>query len=1019
MRWERLILPMDRLVFSPLLVGRTPEIELLESVLHTVQQGTGQAVLLTGEAGVGKSRVVADLRRKAMLDEWTILAGYCFERDTVFPYAPLIDALRAYIGPQPIAGVAGLMGVLAAELVKLLPELALVIANLQPTSPLDPEAEKRRLFEALLQFLARLTQTPRRTPLLLILEDLHWCDETSLDFLHLLARRLAAFPILLLITYRREEVSPGLHRLLAQLGRERLGREVVLEPLTRTEVNTMIQAIFDLKHPVRTEFFEPIYTLTEGNPFFIEEVLKALVTAGELFQVTDGWTRKSMQELHIPPSVQDAVQRRTRRLSAEARRLLTLAAVTGRHFDFFLLQQVAGHDESELLALMKELVAAQLVVEETVDQFAFRHALTRQAVYTGLLRRERQALHHTIGEAIERIYAGTLDAQIADLAYHFYEAGEWAKAVDYARRAGKKAQALYTPHAAVEHFNHALIAAQQIAQSSSLGPLHRLRGLAYETLGDFDLARGDLEIALALARAAADQREEWRLLLDLGQLWASRDYDQTGDCFQRALELARALGDQAMLGHTLNRMGNWYLAVERSPEALRCHHEALVIFQALNNAPGLAQTFDLLGLTTYLGGNPVQGALYFKQAIALYQDLNELQGLASSLTTLAQCGPGYATDFVVPATIRVTESGTSSERALQITEEIGSRAGTAYALISSGSFLGTSGQYGQALERVQRGLGVAREIEHRQWACYAHRTLAILYRDLLDLPAAQQEVEQSLSLASEIGSLFHVRQGTGYLASLLIAAHEFAQVETLLDTMLTTDLPMEPLAQRRVWAARAELALAQGDPMLALQIVEWLLAAAANIEKQDSGGIPYLARLRGEGLAALQQWTEAESVLQAALATALAQSMPRHVWQTHIALGNLYQTQRRTADSTSAFAAARAVMDEIAASVPDSKLRDNFIQQAKALMPQPTSPTTLQAAKKASGGLTRREREVVLLIAQGKSNRAIAETLILGVRTIEGYVANILAKFGFTARSQIAAWAVEKGLTHNDGEPEK
>lgn len=166
----------------------------------------------------------------------------------------------------------------------------------------------------------------------------------------------------------------------------------------------MLQAIFALNQPVRAEFLEPLYTLTEGNPFFIEEVLKVLVAAGELFYADDGWTRKSMPELHIPPSVQEAVQRRTAQLRPAAPRLLTLAAVVGRRFDFVLLQQVAGHDEADLLALIKELVAAQLVVEESADNFAFRHALTRQAVYGALLGRERQILHRTIGAAMVRRY---------------------------------------------------------------------------------------------------------------------------------------------------------------------------------------------------------------------------------------------------------------------------------------------------------------------------------------------------------------------------------------------------------------------------------------------------------------------------------------------------------------------------------------------------------------------------------------------------------------------------------------
>jgi tetratricopeptide (TPR) repeat protein len=1013
------VLAKEKPIISPLLVGRTREMEILATALRTVGQGQGQVVLLAGEAGIGKSRLVAELRHRATAMQCIILQGHCFERDLVFPYAPLIDTLRAFLGPQPAASVADLLGALAVELVKLLPELALAMPTLHPTPALDPEAEKRRLFETLVQFFTRLTQAPRPAPVLLILEDLHWGDETSLDFLHLLARRLATFPILLLATYRREEVSPGLRHLLAQVGRGHLGREVVLEPLTRTDMHTMLQAIFDLRRPVHTEFLEPLYTLTEGNPFFIEEVLKALVAAGDVFYADDGWTRKSMQELHIPPSVQEAVQRRTQQLRADARRLLTLAAVAGRRFDFALLQEVAGQEEHELLAVIKELVAAQLVMEETVERFAFRHALTRQAVYAQLLGRERQAMHCMIGVAIEQLYPSALDpatssgeaAQVADLAYHFYEAGEWSKALDYARRAGEQAQSLYAPRAAVEQFTRALAAAQNLAQTPSLLPLYRLRGLAYDTLGEFEQARTDLATALELARAAGDRRGEWRLLLDLGQLWASRSYAQTGDYFQRALDLARTLDDPATLAHTLNRMGNWHLNVEQSHEALRWHQEALAIFQALNDPRGLAQTFDLVGVTNLLAGNPVQGALYFQQAIALFQTVNDRQGLASSLTNLPLCGPSLLTETVVPASMRIAERLSWHERTLQNAQEIGWRAGEAVALREWGADLGTLGQYGEAFDRLQRGLAVAQEIEHRHWTCAAHIVLGALYRDLLAWPAARHHLHQALTLANEIGSLYMARQATGHLILLLIAEHEFAQAETLLHTALSPELPLEAVAPRRIWAASAELALAQGDPVLALQIVDRLFVSAANMENRDSGAIPYLAKLRSEGLAALQQWAEAEATLQAALATAQAQGTPRLIWPLQVALGRLYQAQGRPADATQSFAAARAVMEAIAATVPDPALRDNFLHRSTALLPHwpPSSPS--QAAKQTFGGLTRREREVAVLIAQGQYNREIAKALVVNERTIETHVSHILSKLGFTSRRQIAGWVVAKGLT--------
>jgi predicted ATPase len=255
---------------------------------------------------------------------------------------------------------------------------------------LDPEQEKRRRFETLARF---FTAQAVKQPVFLIVEDLHWSDDTSLEFLHYLARRCAAHPLLLLLTYRSDEVHSSLRHFLAQLDRERLTQETPLAHLAQDEVDAMLRAIFVLPRSARVELADPIYTLTEGNPFFVEETLKSLIAAGDIFYANGRWERKPLGELHIPRSVQDAVQQRTDLLSRDARRVSILAAVAGRRFDFALLQALTKHDEDQLLTLIKELIAAQLVVEESEEQFAFRHALTRQAIYADLLVRERKAPH--------------------------------------------------------------------------------------------------------------------------------------------------------------------------------------------------------------------------------------------------------------------------------------------------------------------------------------------------------------------------------------------------------------------------------------------------------------------------------------------------------------------------------------------------------------------------------------------------------------------------------------------------
>ncbi len=242
------------------------------------------------------------------------------------------------------------------------------------------------MFEALARFAAHLAAA---NSLLIALEDLHWSDAASLDFLRAFTHRVADRPMLLIATYRSDEQPPQLVRFLAQVNRERAADELVLAPLSRTQAAEMTRQILKLETLPGDEFLDVIMRLTEGNPFFIEEILKTLTEAGNALGDVGTWKRLSAKELQVPSSVYDAVQRRMERLKPETRQVLTLAAAIGQRLSFELLRQVSSKDVHDLLAAIKDLLAAHLLVEESADQFAFRHALTRDAVYTGMLHRER------------------------------------------------------------------------------------------------------------------------------------------------------------------------------------------------------------------------------------------------------------------------------------------------------------------------------------------------------------------------------------------------------------------------------------------------------------------------------------------------------------------------------------------------------------------------------------------------------------------------------------------------------
>jgi predicted ATPase/DNA-binding CsgD family transcriptional regulator len=992
---------------GPAMSGRADQLADLHLLIERARDAHGHLALLSGEAGIGKTRLVGAAKAYAAQQGFLLLQGNCFPTDLNFPYAPLLDLLRSLLASSPPASTVTSLQALARTIFPLLPEL---VPEPQKAPPaLEPEQEKHRLLAVLSTFFINLS---KQSPLLFVIEDVHWCDDTSLDFLNYLARRAASQQLLILVTYRHDEEHAALRNWLVQLNRERLAQEIRLEPLGRSSVDAMLSSMFDHSHTavdmrrfLHGELLEAIYTLTEGNPFVVEETLTSLIATGTLYFARGYWQRASRGELHIPRSIHDAVLRRMEHVSEAARQVLTLAAVAGRQFDFALLQRLTRYDEERLLLLMKELLAAQLVVEESAERFAFRHALTRQAIYTQLLARERVALHRTIAETLEQQAVDALERWQEELAYHSYQARLWRKTLDYAQRAGAKALNLYSHRAAIDYFSWSLDASEQLSIPPA-SELYRARGQAYETLGEFEQAQYNYTQALQAARARDDRVAEWQGVMDLGFLWAGRDYAQAERWLHQALALAQALNDPALRARSLNRVANWHLNVEQPREALRYHQEALRIFEQLHDERGIAETLDLLGMVSYLAGDLRHGTQYYRQAIALFERLGDQQGLTSSLATLALRGPTFQTDALVAAeSLAVAQQDV--EGALRIAREIGHRGDEAYALFQLGLCLGSQGKYGRALEFVRQSLDIAEEIEHRQWQTAALTVQGGIYCSLLAFPEARASFEQARALASEIGSLFWTRIATGYLVSAAVQAGDLDEAAAVLHAAYGTDAPAQTMAERMLWCASIELALARAEPARALEAIDRLLAPGAPAEERGSLRV---LQLRGKALLALQRPAEAEASLREAREIAVAQSVRPADWRICIALGMLERARSRNAEAEREFATARALVNELGATLTDGPLRDTFLSQAAALFPQAQPRSARQAAREAFGGLTVREREVALQLAQGKFNREIAEALVVSERTVETHVSHIMFKLGFTTRRQIAAWTVEKGL---------
>jgi len=1012
--------PFDASVVCPVLIGRTAELAAFHMLLEQAKSGSGHIALLSGEAGVGKSRLVAEVFTSAEREGFLLLQGNCFQADRAFPYAPFLDLLRAYFSDSsPLTRHRDLLP-FAQELSQFLPDVTPLLPERPPlllSSSLDPQQEQRRLFALLLHF---FTEQATRQPLLFILEDFHWSDETSLELLVYLARNCTHLPILFVLTYRSDEVSPELRHCLAAFDREHLAQDFSLQRLTRTEVDGMLRAIFAIHQAVPTGLVDSMYALTEGNPFFIEEVLKSLLATGEMTDREGVWERTLLFGAHtrhpsIPRSVQDAVYQRTKQLSVSARQVLTLAAVAGRRFDLAILQQVMQIDEFHLLAFMQELVAAQLVREEAPDQFSFRHALTREAVYAELLTGERRALHRTIAETIEQRLSPTsaLDAQLVDLAYHFYEAGVWSKAAEYGQRAGERALILYAPRAAVEHLTRTLGALSHLGSTPPAAVL-RARGQAYETIGEFERARADYERALSIARQTQDGLMEWQSLLDIGFWWAGRDYAQVGEWFRRSLDLAQGLADPKLHARSLNRVGNWLVNTGRAEDGLHAHQEALAIFESLHDPLGMAETLDLLGMANGIYGDTVMAVEQYDRAITSLRTLGDRQGLISSLTTRV----AYASPTMVETTYSVSESPERCARdimeALSLARQVDSLTWQAYVEFDAGLVFASFGELGRGLAHAQEAVRIASEIQHAQWLAAAYFTLGRVYFLLLEANLAVQALETGLALAREIGSAWWVGNITAYLAQACLLQGALPRAEAALLAVMARSQQPANSPERRVAWSWGELSLARDEAAVALDIAERLLASTPGAKKDQP--IPWLLKLKGEALGALSRREEAIEALEQARQGALSRQEQPLLWQIHRALGRQHRYLKQEDLAQDNFSLAREGIASLASTIDDVYLREHFLSAALATLPREKPISANRVAKAAFGGLTEREREVVRLVAQGKSNREIADALVVTKRTIETHINNILYKLNLASRAQIVVWAVEKGLaTHEPG----
>ena len=980
--------PADRTPFpenSPShLVGRDRELRDLRRLLDLAMDGRGQLVLLGGEAGVGKTTIAEALCREAADRGALAIVGRCYDLTDTPPYGPWTDAFGDY---QPEG------------------DLPSPLATIPRTEAADAITTRSALYDRVRTFVATLAE---HRPLVMLLEDLHWADPESLDLLRVVSREAASQALLVLATFRGDELESThpLYRLLPVLERESGARRFELRRLHQEALHELVATTYHMTEVSSARLVAYLYAQAGGNPFFTQQLLRALEEDEVLRPLGNRWVLGDLTGAGVPLALRQVIEARLLRLDEEGQQLLRTAAVIGQDVSFPLWTSVVGSEEEGLLVLVEEATAARLIEPEADGAgFRFVHALVREALYEGINPLRRRIVHRRVGEMLAAFPSPDPDA----VAYHFRRAGD-ARAVEWLVEAGERAERTSALLTAAERYEAALdLPDARLMETAEHGWL-RLRLATLQRFRKPREALTHVEAAEKLAQGAGDPALVAHVLLVRGLLRVYADgirdglqdvaagvemvekLPPRGDA-QRGSEqsIDAAAVNPGMLVAMLSWAGRLAEAKERGEGYLA--HAA-----DRQKAASLAGAWWGMALVHAMQGRPDQARRAYESARAAYENLDQHRLLAFVLRDeLTFTVLPYLSDHLAER----ERVATAAEQAVLRGNAAGAIDEPAeYARYPKLPLMVLEGEWREA----RRIISVLAEYgAHAILRHIISSFLGPLARDQGERDLAWQQVYKTWPGGPNTepgdGDIYYTLPLQRLAVELSLDNGDLASAKEWLeahDRWLSWSGAVLGLSEAQALRARYELV--SGNSEESYRRAEQALAHAS--EPRQPLALLAAHRLLGELGGAGGRYDDAASHLDDALQLADTCAAPYERALTLLTVAELRLAERNDAELPTVLEEVRGICSDLGAA-PALALADALTAQ---------TPGGRRATSAYPAGLTRREAQVLGLLAAGRSNKEIAAELFLSERTVERHITTVYRKIGTHRRTEAMAFALRHGL---------